>query len=765
MTHQLRASGRSSVSRLLALFSIAFTAFGTALALPSAEYQIPNVKIRYTTPSDWGAGFVANFEIINTGRTAIKGGWSLQFDFPHQITQIWNAKIQSQTGNRKVVTHMPYNADLAPGQSLHLGFLGAPGNVKAAPANVAFLGQSATNPPPAPAPLPGLSISDVSRLEGTGSTDPVTLVVRLSMASGSEVRVHLDTKDGTAKAGQDYESESAVISIPPGQTQVQVTIPIVGDAMVEPDETFEVLLSQPVNAHITRGVARVTLRNDDTASPPPTLPALTAGDVTVDEPASPAPTPAGALGFFRTQGNQIIDSEGRKVRIAGVSWFGFETPEMCPHGLWSRGYKSMLDQIKAQGFNTIRLPYCSQMLDPGSTARGIDSAANPELVGKTPLQVMDAVIEYAGQIGLRIFLDHHRSDAGAGPNGNGLWFTDRYPESRWINDWRMLAQRYRHNPTVVGADLANEPHNGQWGGGGANDWPAAAERAGNAILAVHPDWLIIVEGVGQYQGANYWWGGMLAGVRDRPVRLNVSNRVVYSPHDYANSVYPQPWFSAPDFPRNLFPLWRQTWGFIYEQNLAPVLLGEFGTKLQDPKDVQWAHAMMQYLGGDLDGNGSRDIPTGNFGISWTWWSWNPNSGDTGGILKDDWISVHTHKVDLLRPHMFAWPSAAGGGGTSGGSVPVPSIARIPVTLDKVADGPITVGYATVNGTAVAGQDFISKNGTLTFFPGQLSQTVEIEILPDSLAEPDESFILRLSNPIGATLAKPDATAKIRNTGG
>ena len=45
----------------------------------------------------------------------------------------------------------------------------------------------------------------------------------------------------------------------------------------------------------------------------------------------------------------------------------------------------------------------------------------------------------------------------------------------------MLAGRYAGNTAVIGADLHNEPYNGTWGGGGANDWAAAAERAGNAI--------------------------------------------------------------------------------------------------------------------------------------------------------------------------------------------------------------------------------------------------------------------------------------------
>ena len=248
-------------------------------------------------------------------------------------------------------------------------------------------------------------------------------------------------------------------------------------------------------------------------------------------------------GYWHTNGHRIEDSTNQPIRIAGVNWFGMETSTFAPHGLWARGYRSMLDQIKAQGYNTIRLPYSNQLFDAGSTPNGIDFAQNPDLAGLTGVQIMDRIVAYAGQIGLRIMLDRHRPDAGG---QSELWYTASYDEARWISDWTMLAARYAGNTTVIGADLHNEPHGAAcWGCGDlARDWRLAAERAGNAILAVNPNWLIVVEGVESHGGQNYWWGGNLAGAGAAPVRLNVANRLVYSPHDYPASVYPQSWFSA-----------------------------------------------------------------------------------------------------------------------------------------------------------------------------------------------------------------------------
>jgi hypothetical protein len=291
---------------------------------------------------------------------------------------------------------------------------------------------------------------------------------------------------------------------------------------------------------------------------------------------------------------------------------------------------------------------------------------------------------------------------------------------------------------VIGFDLHNEPHSGVWGGGGATDWARAAERAGNAALAVNPNLLMFVEGVESYQGQNYWWGGNLMGVKDRPIVFKVANQLVYSPHDYPNSVFPQTWFQTADFGAGLPAVFRKAWGYIYEQNIAPVYIGEFGTKLVDPKDAIWLEAITSYISGDLNNDGTKDIPAGNQDISWTYWSWNPNSGDTGGILADDWQTVNQNKVAYLTPIEF---SAAGGS----------SAAAFTVTLSSAPTSAVTVAYTTSNGTATAGSDYTASTGTITFAPGETSKTIAIIVLGDTTAESSETFTVTLSNASGATL--------------
>ncbi len=351
-------------------------------------------------------------------------------------------------------------------------------------------------------------------------------------------------------------------------------------------------------------------------------------------------------GYWHTSGAQILDANNQPVRIAGVNWFGFETPSYVAHGLWTRNYKDMLNQIQRLQYNTLRLPYANQLFDASSKPNGINFAKNPDLQGLNGLQIMDKIITYASGIGLHIILDQHRPDANA---QSALWYTSAYPESRWLSDWKMLAKHYKNNPMVIGADLHNEPHAPAcWGcGDKAVDWQLAAERAGNAILAVNPNWLIFVEGVDCYgQGgttndsACYWWGGNLKGVASTPVVLQVPHHLVYSVHDYPSTISQHAWFTAANYPNDLTGIWDSYWGYVYKQGIAPVWVGEFGTRLATQSDQQWLSALVNYLG------------TGSHGVNWTFWSWNPDSGDTGGLLQDDWLTINQTKENNLATIKF-----------------------------------------------------------------------------------------------------------------
>lgn len=358
--------------------------------------------------------------------------------------------------------------------------------------------------------------------------------------------------------------------------------------------------------------------------------------------ARPRPAPASRRqtdSRLRTSGGQLIDGAGHEYCLTGVNWFGLETSVFAPHGLWTRRLGDMLDQIVASGFNLVRLPFCNQALDANQMPASIDYTKNPDLRGLTSLEIVDRVVMGAAARGLRVLLDRHRPSPDA---QSELWYTDAVSEARWISDWVALARRYRGEPAVVGADLHNEPHGrATWGDGNlATDWRLAAERAGNAILEANPDWLIVVEGVEKYGDDAYWWGGNLKGARLHPVRLSRPGRLVYSAHDYGPEVYPQPWLVSSGFPGNLAGVWADHWGRLKDDAVAPVIVGEFGGRSAGAdREGVWLRELVSFLK--------------QHRISYSYWAWNPDSGDTGGILKDDWQTIDRAKLDLLQT--YQWP--------------------------------------------------------------------------------------------------------------
>lgn len=402
---------------------------------------------------------------------------------------------------------------------------------------------------------------------------------------------------------------------------------------------------------------------------------------------------AQGVGYWHTSGNQILDSNNKTVRIAGLNWYGFETPAQVPGGLDRQDYKTLLNTIKVNGYNTVRIPYSSQMTETPAAGLniGYSAANNADLAGLNSLQVLDRVVAYAGSIGLRVILDHHRSDAGASAQSNGLWYTSQYPESAWIADWVMLAKRYLNNSSVIGFDLHNEPHSVKtapygacWDCGGANDWHLAAQRAGNAILGVNPSLLIFVEGVDTYGKDTAFWGGNLEGVQKSPVVLSVKNHLVYSPHDYGPTSSAQPWFNSATTYSSLVSMWTARWGYISLNNIAPIWIGEFGTGnlTSDVLDAasgsqgQWFQSFIQYLSGQPN-------------LSWSYWALNGEEADALLDPNYDAAPASALKQQFLASLQF--PLAANG-----------SAPAVPngLTATATSTTQIALKWAAVAGTGV-----------------------------------------------------------------
>ena len=179
---------------------------------------------------------------------------------------------------------------------------------------------------------------------------------------------------------------------------------------------------------------------------------------------------------------------------------------------------------------------------------------------------------------------------------------------------------FRNNSRVIGADLRNEVR-ALWGTLTWDDWATAAELAGNALLDMRSDWLMIVEGISSSND--------LSGVRSRPVVLDIADRVVYSAHVYGWSGWGslEGRYSKRGYESFAKSMW-ENWAYLLEDNIAPVWIGEMGVPhLPSPGDLNYWKNLVRFLK-SVDGD-------------FEYWALNPrkphsSEEETYGLVEDDW---------------------------------------------------------------------------------------------------------------------------------
>ena len=266
---------------------------------------------------------------------------------------------------------------------------------------------------------------------------------------------------------------------------------------------------------------------------------------------------------------------------------------------------------------------------------------NGDLVNLTSLQVLDKIIEYAGELGMVVMLDLHSFKAGTFME-DGLWYDSTHPESQVLQAFDKLASRYESQWNVFAFDLKNEPFSTTWATGDTTtDWLLASERMSQHILdtSAGSRLLMFVEGTASSPPCtdNCFWGEDLIGVAENPITLTKSQqntKIVYSPHCYGPDVAYQPYFNVPEFPDNMPAIWTEHWGYVANKTGRAVVIGEWGGKVEGQNGV-WMEAFVDYLG-------ENNLASTFF------WCLNPDSGDTGGLLQNDWVTPEQEKLDLLQ---------------------------------------------------------------------------------------------------------------------
>ncbi|MED5550353.1 MAG: DUF4347 domain-containing protein, partial [Pseudomonadota bacterium] len=160
---------------------------------------------------------------------------------------------------------------------------------------------------------PGLSVDDPSIAEGDSGTANLVFTVTLAPASAQTVTVDYATSDGTATAGADYTATSGTLTFTAGQTTRTVTVTVLNETLVEPDETVNLTLSNPSNATISDATGTGTIQTDDTDATAPVL-------VSIERqtPASAA-TNADSLTWTVTFSEDVTGVDAADFSVAGSS--------------------------------------------------------------------------------------------------------------------------------------------------------------------------------------------------------------------------------------------------------------------------------------------------------------------------------------------------------------------------------------------------------------------------------------------------------------
>ncbi|MCI7760448.1 MAG: glycoside hydrolase family 5 protein, partial [[Eubacterium] saphenum] len=366
--------------------------------------------------------------------------------------------------------------------------------------------------------------------------------------------------------------------------------------------------------------------------------------------------------WLHTDGNKILDKNGKQVWLTGVNWFGYNTGTNTFDGLWNSQLVPTIKAIADHGFNLIRVPISAQLINQWAAGEypraNYNNAYNPELNNMNSLEIFEYFLKLAEENGMKVMPDIHCAETDAMGHNVNLWYTDKVSVDDYYHALEWLASRYKNNDTIIAIDIKNEPHGKPnetnkaiWNDStDKNNWKYTAETAAKKILAINPNVLIMVEGTeiypkdksnSDYKSTNEkdyyynWWGGNLRGVRDYPVNLGqYQNKLVYSPHDYGPTVYEQPWFKGGyNYDSLMRDCWNDNWLFIQKENIAPLLIGEWGGFMREP-NLTWMTCMRTLIK--------------NFHLNHTFWCFNANSGDTGGLVLDDFKTWDTEKYNFVK---------------------------------------------------------------------------------------------------------------------
>jgi large repetitive protein len=564
---------------------------------------------------------------------------------------------------------------------------------------------------------PALSINDVAVGEGNSGTTAATFTVSLSAASGRSVSVNYTTADGTATtASNDYAASSGTLTFAAGETSKTLTVPIVGDALDEADETFSVVLSSPVNATIGDATGAGTITDDDP------MPSLSVNSVSVPEGNTGATAMAFTVSLSVASGRtvSVLYATADGTAIAGSDYTAASGTLTFAPGETSKTVTVLATgDTVGEGDDTFYVVLSSPTLASIATSTGTGTILNDDTAGPS-LSIADASVTESNTGTSTATLTVTLSAVSAS-TVTVDWATADGTATAGV-DYTAGSGTLTFAPSettktisiVITGDVLDEADEAILVNlAGATNAAVSDAQAVCTILDNDAQPALSVNDISVSEGAA---GTTLAAFT---VALSApSGRAVTVNYATADGT-------------------ATATGTAAGENDYAAATGQLtfapGTTSQ---------LVVISVNGDTYSEGNETFTLNLSGAA------NASIGDSQGLC--------TINNDDTQPSLTITDVTIVEGNTG------TSDAVFTVTLSVASGRTVTINYATAAGTATTPSDFAATSGMLSFSPGQTAKTIAVPIIGDLADEPNETFTVSLTTPTNATVADNQGVGTIIN---
>ena len=556
--------------------------------------------------------------------------------------------------------------------------------------------------------LPELSISSVSLPEGDSGTIVFAFTVSLSQAGVDEIQVDYATSDGTALAGNDYSETRGTLTFAPGEISKSVGVTVNGDTLHEVEETFLLTLSNPVNAALgTPSQGTGTISNDDAA------PTLTINDAAVTE------------GNSRTV-NAVFNvtlspASGQEVTV------DYATADATATGS---------DYVAGSGKLTFAAGQTSQTITVaviGDTLNEADESFHVTL--SNPVNaVLGTVFQGTGSISnddAAPILTINDAAVAEGNSGtvNAVFVVTLNPAS----GQEVTVDYATADGTATGSDYVAASGELTFAAGQTSQTITVAvigDTLNEADESLH---VTLSNPVNAVLGTVFQGTGTISNDDAAPILTINGATVPEGKSGTVNAV----------FVVTLSPASGQevTVDYATADGTATGVTYVAGSGKLTFAAGQTSQTISIPVKGDTLNEADE-----SFAVTLS----NPVNATLGtpsqvaGVIQND---------DILPTVSVADTTVAEGDFGS-------TTAVLNVILSSASGRPVSVDYITATETAQAGSDYVPTSGTVHFDPGSILQTINVDVLGDTTPEPNETFTVRLSNPVNAAIQRSQAKATI-----